>query len=68
MLVDKNIPIVAESLLLTPRRVKRWTCTTSSTPCRAHKEKRRGIHLAVTVVTYLLLLFSFLFFFEGFGT
>lgn len=68
MLVDKNIPIVAESLLLTPRRVKRWTCTTSSTPCWAHEEKRRGIHLAVTVVTYLLVLFSFLFFFEGFGT
>lgn len=39
MLVDKNIPIVAESLLLTPRRVKRWTCTTSSTPCRAHETK-----------------------------
>lgn len=32
------------------------------------EEKRRGIHLAVTVVTYLLVLFSFLFFFEGFGT
>lgn len=68
MLVDKNIPIVAESLLLTPRPTNQRTCSSSSTPCRAHKEKRRGIHLAVTVVTYLLVLFSFLFFFEGFGT